>query len=142
VGKERLRAIGRSLLLELDRPARGAEPTELDALMATVDAVRASALWRRAEAAKRRLAEVPFALELEDATWMEGVVDLAFRESDGWVLVDYKTDRGDDPDFAARRLSYREQLTRYADAWSRLTGEPVKERLIFWTRQRKEERVE
>ncbi|MSR35124.1 MAG: hypothetical protein EXR95_00575 [Gemmatimonadetes bacterium] len=138
---DRLRAIARSLLLELDRPARGGEPTELEALMAVVNAVRESRLWKRAAAASRRLAEVPFAVELADATWLEGVVDLAFREPDGWVLVDYKTDRGDDPAFAERRLSYRAQIARYAEAWGRLTQEPVKERLIFWTSQRKEESV-
>ena len=139
---ERLRAVGRTFLLELDRPARAGEPTELDALMATVKAVRRSRLWRRAAAAPRRLSEVPFALAVDDATWLEGVVDLAFRESDGWVLADYKTDRGRDPDFPARRLAYREQLKRYGDAWSRLTGEAVKERVIVWVRTGEEERVD
>ena len=57
------------------------------------------------------------------------------------MLVDYKTDRGDDPEFAQRRLSYREQLVRYGDAWAKLTGEDVKERIILWTRQRTEESV-
>jgi ATP-dependent helicase/nuclease subunit A len=136
-----LRAVARSTLLELDRPVREGEPAELGALMDTVNAVRASRLWKRAEKATRTLAEVPFALGLGGDTWLEGVVDLAFREPDGWVLVDYKTDRGDDPEFATRRLAYREQLRRYADAWARLTGEPVKERVILWTRQRTEEPV-
>ena len=139
---DRLRAVGRSLLLELDRPTRSGEPTELDDLIATVQAVRDSALWRRATGASRRLAEVPFALRLEGSTFLEGVVDLAFREDAGWVLVDYKTDRGDDPEFAARRRAYREQLRHYGDAWSRLSGEPVKERVIFWIRSGEEERVE
>ena len=137
-----LRAVGRSLLLELDRPTRSAEPIELDELMATVQAVMASDLWRRAASAARRLAEVPFALRLEGSTFLEGVVDLAFPEDDGWVLADYKTDRGDDPAFAVRRRAYREQLRAYSAAWSRLTGESVKERVILWTRNGAEERVE
>lgn len=139
--QDRLRALARSLLLELDRPSRAGEPTELDALMATVDGVRNSALWRRAGHASHRLAEIPFTLELEPDTYLEGVIDLAFREPDGWVVVDYKTDRGSDPEFAARRLGYREQLRRYGEAWSRLTGEPVKERVILWTRTGREEEV-
>ena len=139
---ERLRAVGRSLLIELDRPAQRGEPIELDDLMATVVAVQASDLWRRAAGAPRRLAEVPFALRLEESTFLEGVVDLAFPEDDGWVLADYKTDRGDDPEFEARRRGYREQLRTYGSAWSRLTGEPVKERVILWTRDGTEERVE
>ena len=143
---DRLRSIARSLLLELDRPARGGDPTELPTLLTTVECVRASDLWRRAGRASRRLSEVPFALALEGQAdppmWLEGVVDLAFREPAGWVLVDYKTDRGDDPRFATRRLAYHEQLRRYGDAWERLTGEPVVDRLILWTREGREERVE
>ena len=138
---DRLRSLARSTLLELDRPVREGEPIELDALMATVNAVRDSKLWKRADRSSRRLAEVPFAVGLGGDTWLEGVVDLAFREPEGWVLVDYKTDKGTDPEFATRRLAYRAQLERYGEAWSRLTGEPVKERLILWTRQRTEESV-
>ena len=139
---ERLRALGRSLLLELDRPTRAGEPTELESLLATVKTVQASALWRRATSAPRRIAEVPFALELAEGRYLEGVVDLAFHEPDGWVLADYKTDRGDDPDFATRRIAYRKQLRHYGAAWSRLTGQPVTERVILWVRSGEEERVD
>ena len=68
---------------------------------------------------------------------LEGVVDLAFREPEGWVIADYKTDVGTDPDFAERSKGYRRQVDLYADAWSRLTGEPVKERVLFFTAQRR-----
>ena len=66
---------------------------------------------------------------------LEGVVDLAFRERGGWVIADYKTDVGTDPDFASRTESYRRQVDLYAEAWTRLTGEPVKERVLFYTLQ-------
>ena len=66
---------------------------------------------------------------------LEGVVDLAFRERGGWVIADYKTDVGTDPDFASRTESYRRQVDLYAEAWTRLTGEPVKERVLFYTAQ-------
>lgn len=68
-------------------------------------------------------------------TVLEGVVDLAFRETGGWVIADYKTDVGDDPAFSGRVEQYRRQVDLYADAWSRLTGEPVKERILFYTAQ-------
>jgi ATP-dependent helicase/nuclease subunit A len=93
-----VRALARSLLLELDRPAEGGEPAELEALVTTAQRVIASDLWRRALSSEQRLAEVPFTLEQKDGdrpTYLEGVIDLAFREPDGWVVVDYKTDRGD-----------------------------------------------
>ena len=66
---------------------------------------------------------------------LEGVVDLAFREPDGWVIADYKTDVGTDPEFAARVEAYRRQVELYAAAWTRLTGEPVKERVLLFTAQ-------
>jgi len=68
-------------------------------------------------------------------TVLEGVVDLAFREAGGWVIADYKTDVGTDPTFDARTESYRKQVELYAEAWTRLTGEPVKERVLFYTAQ-------
>lgn len=64
---------------------------------------------------------------------LEGVVDLAFREADGWVIADYKTDLGTDPDFPTRVVAYRRQVELYAEAWTRLTGEHVKERVLFYT---------
>jgi ATP-dependent exoDNAse (exonuclease V) beta subunit len=66
---------------------------------------------------------------------LEGVVDLAFREKGGWVIADYKTDVGTDPDFPAREEAYRRQVELYAEAWARLTGEPVKERVLFFVAQ-------
>jgi ATP-dependent exoDNAse (exonuclease V) beta subunit len=66
---------------------------------------------------------------------IEGVVDLAFREEGGWVIADYKTDRGTDPNSSSRLKAYRQQVDLYADAWTRLTGDPVKERILFFTAQ-------
>jgi ATP-dependent helicase/nuclease subunit A len=66
---------------------------------------------------------------------LEGVIDLAFRERGGWVIADYKTDIGTDPDFPVREAAYRRQVDLYAEAWGRLTGEPVKERVLFFTAQ-------
>ncbi len=76
----------------------------------------------------------------EPRTVLEGVIDLAFQEADGWVIADYKTDIGTDPQFANRVHAYRRQVDLYADAWERLTGEPVKERVLFFTSQNRVER--
>ena len=66
---------------------------------------------------------------------LEGVIDLAFQEDDGWVIADYKTDVGTDPEFPARVVAYRRQVELYACAWTHVTGEPVKERVLFFTAQ-------
>jgi ATP-dependent helicase/nuclease subunit A len=72
---------------------------------------------------------------LDSREILEGVIDLAFREKGGWVIADYKTDVGTDPDFGSRLEAYRRQVDLYADAWTRLTGDPVKERVLFFTAQ-------
>jgi ATP-dependent helicase/nuclease subunit A len=136
--------VARSLLLELDYPVHRGDPKYLDVLLETAERVMAHAVWGRARASGRMLAEVPFTIEGAGAAtpvYIEGVIDLAFREPDGWVIVDYKTDRGDDPDFALRRESYREQLRIYADAWERLSGERVKQRLLWFVRSGETEEV-
>ncbi len=60
---------------------------------------------------------------------VQGVVDCAFLEADGWVLVDYKTDRVEDPE--AFTELYRPQLKWYAEAVRELTGKPVKETWLY-----------
>jgi ATP-dependent exoDNAse (exonuclease V) beta subunit len=71
---------------------------------------------------------------------LEGVIDLVFHEPAGWVVADYKTDVGTDPDFAEREQAYKRQVDLYAEAWSRLTGDPVQERVLFFTAQGRTER--
>ncbi len=141
-----LEFVARALLVEHERPLdeRGA-PAELDELMSLVGRVRASGLWRRAERADLRHPEVPFAVDRPAENGgiprlVEGVIDLAFREADGWVIVDYKTDVGDDPDFPRRQRAYRRQVDLYAECWEQVTGEAVKEKVLLFTTMEEEER--
>ena len=55
---------------------------------------------------------------------MQGVIDAAFRTPEGWVIIDYKTDRIEDEAAFVRRHS--EQLNWYAEAIRRITGIPVR----------------
>ena len=135
---EQLRTVCRTALLENDLPiGTDGEPDDLEDLVHLVEKVLQSETWQRAVAADKLLSEVPFAAaELAaDGTprVVEGVVDLAFREPDGWVIVDYKTDVVEDPEnLEARRSQYRSQVDEYARLWNELTGETVKERQILW----------
>ena len=83
------------------------------------------------------LVEVPFAAsEVDDQVRgiVEGIIDLAFRENEGWVIVDYKTDAMADPaGWQQRTELYRRQVTLYADYWEQLTGETVVERVLVLT---------
>jgi ATP-dependent helicase/nuclease subunit A len=60
---------------------------------------------------------------------VQGIIDCAFREREGWVIVDYKTDHvTDEQNFIE---IYRPQLRWYAEAVRRLTGRPVKEAWLY-----------
>lgn len=146
---ETLRAVCRAALIENERPvdAHG-EPIELDELVALVERVTRSAIWARAQRATRRLIEAPFCVAFDPAEAaepgavgaievVEGVIDLAFREDDGWVICDFKTDRVTGP-YADRLEQYRRQVDMYAACWERLTGERVKERVLFLTQDGQE----
>lgn len=125
-----LAGVARMALLENDRPFREGEPIELESLLVLVERLRGSDLWKRALAAEQRLTEHPFVVEQAEGTFLEGVIDLAFREPDGWVIVDYKT-AADDRVFELRLPQYERQIALYAEAWTQLTGEEVKEARIW-----------
>lgn len=72
-------------------------------------------------------------------TLLQGVIDCVFHEDDGWVLVDYKTDRINDED--AFRQRYAMQLEWYARALEHITGENVKEMWLYAIGKRKAYRM-
>lgn len=156
---DRLRAIARGLLVSAERPLDpDGTPVELEELVELVHAVATSDLWKRAGRAARNghlLVETPFALALPSSAFtdfmrragapakaledpapievIEGVIDLAFRADDAWVLADYKSDAAGHGIEAWRRARYRAQLGLYAAAWEHITGEEVRERVLFYT---------
>ena len=66
---------------------------------------------------------------------VEGVADLVFQPESGgpWTVVDFKTDSRtpDDPEFAAVEARYRRQVSLYARAVERATGQPAKAVLLY-----------
>lgn len=90
----------------------------------------ASDLGRRMLASDNVRREWAFNLVMDEhGTLLQGVIDCAFREDGAWVLVDYKTDRIADEDEFIQR--YRRQLEWYAQALTRITGLPVKEKYLY-----------
>ena len=69
----------------------------------------------------------------EDAVLVQGVIDCCFLDEGQWTLLDYKTDRGED--IAALVERYRPQLALYERALERITGIPVRQKLLCLLRQ-------
>jgi ATP-dependent helicase/nuclease subunit A len=94
----------------------------------------------RARAARRRFVELPVLFRdetLEGAPLVEGKIDLLFEEEDGWVVVDWKTDRIPTPAVRAEREAlYAPQLASYARALVSILGPAtrVKESVLAFAR--------
>lgn len=96
----------------------GASEAEESAAVDAVARVLAHPFMARVREADEVLREEPVAVRLPDGVLLEGAVDLAFRESDRWFVVDFKTDA------AVESLAdrYRAQILWYCSALERLTG--------------------
>lgn len=93
-----------------------------------------SELWSRAKAAPILLAEVPFLVNIgeDKLEYVSGVIDLVFKDENGWVVVDYKTEEA----FGSRlkniaKMYFPEQI-KYAECWSACMNEPVAEAYLFF----------
>ena len=72
------------------------------------------------------------------STLIQGVIDCMFYESEGIVIIDYKSDNvipGNEKKHASK---YKVQLDLYAEAVEKLTGIPVKEKYIYFLRTKGE----
>ena len=101
---------------------------EIDAAIVTVRAALQHPVLRRAAAAEKAAVrrETPVLLILEDGNLVEGIVDLAFRDTapgfSGWTVVDFKTDR----EFSGESARYIRQVKLYAEAVRAATGSPTR----------------
>lgn len=120
----------------------GLDASDADNAVEMVKQVLRSDILRRARAAKRHLVEVPFQKLVPAGaphavsglpTIVRGVIDLAFHETPGWVIVDYKTDRIATGQMPAAAEHYRAQVETYADAWQEMVGHPVHEHGLYFT---------
>lgn len=103
--------------------ANNIDLTNRDMAMNFVDAAVNSKLWKRVLASKRYMLEVPVNHRTTTESGIEcvirGALDLVFQEDDGWVIVDYKTDRVSDGNFVAHARGYASQLLAYRELWTR-----------------------
>ena len=129
-----LEALAESLLYEV-----GADPGYAPAAVRTVQSVTKSEIWQRAMNSEERLVEVPFeyraapgSMDSELPLVVRGVIDLAFREPQGWVIVDYKTDASAKEETAPLVRHYRPQVELYTRIWESVTERPVAENGLYF----------
>ena len=65
--------------------------------------------------------ETPVACREPDGSLVEGVLDLAFEDADGWTVVDFKTDA----EIGGELGRYRRQVALYASVVAKATGKDV-----------------
>ena len=96
----------------------------------------ASELGQRLIAAQEFYRELPFSrlidaqkfFKVDEKIFIQGIIDLLFKDAAGrWVLLDYKTDR-DAPDIAER---YRVQIELYTQAVEALLKITVAEKYLY-----------
>jgi ATP-dependent helicase/nuclease subunit A len=76
---------------------------------------------------KRVWREAPVSLRLERAKdqpphIVDGQIDLAYEDDDGWVIVDFKTDI----EIASAQSAYQQQVALYVEAVRLATGKPAR----------------
>lgn len=119
-----------------------------------------SDLWQRSLRAKQRLFEIPIMMHQRNGATpfpaieqaisetaaaaltqqsvnglnllVKGVIDFAFEEEDGWVIVDFKTDQLDEGKLQQFVRFYSPQVQAYAKAWSETFGYRVKEAGLYF----------
>ena len=102
----------------------GAPAEEVEGATALVTTALAHPLMARARDAWRAgrcRRETPVACRQPDGSLVEGVLDLAFEETGGWTVVDFKTDA----EIAGELGRYRRQVGLYASVVAKATGKNV-----------------
>ena len=67
----------------------------------------------------------------DDYVVVQGIIDVYFEESDGMVLVDYKTDWIKEGEEELLIKRYHAQMESYKQALEKITGKKVKEIYIY-----------
>jgi ATP-dependent exoDNAse (exonuclease V) beta subunit len=99
----------------------GASDEERDASVEVVTSALAQPLLQRAASAnaqQRCRRETAIVTRLEEGILIECVADLAFKEADEWIVVDFKTDG----ELGAHEQRYRRQVALYVRGISEATS--------------------
>jgi len=111
----------------------GVDLERLSQVRAQLKKVLETSIWARVKKAQEVIREANFGVKKGDL-YLTGVADLAFREGDGWVIVDYKSDLVEGDQHLQELIAYyRPQVDIYSRYWEELTGFRVKELGLLFT---------
>jgi ATP-dependent helicase/nuclease subunit A len=109
-----------------------------------ISALACSPLGKRMLAAKDLKREFKFSLLIpagellegagKDELLLQGVVDCLFREEDGIVIVDFKSDNVTKTTQSAAAKRYAPQLGAYAKAMEKIFERPVVQKILYFFR--------
>jgi len=108
----------------------GAPHDEIAAAETLVQAALVHPLLARAREAwrfGRCRRESPVTVVEPNGSMLEGVLDLAFEDDDGWTVVDFKTQ----VELTGPLARYRRQVAAYAAVVARVTGRPARAVLML-----------
>jgi len=126
------------LHIEKTLEKQGISMKRKEELIEIVQKYKKSDLYHRLEKAEFKYSEVPFTTRIEPGrsfyaelfgkdsrpVILSGTIDLVFKEADGWVVVDYKTDRPkNEKDYPELVEVYQKQIDIYSQVWQEITGE-------------------
>jgi len=136
-----------SLHIEKALEKQGISLKRKEELAGIVRKFKKSDLYQRLKKAELKYSEVPFTINIETAhplytelvgqdsrpVILSGTIDLVFKESDGWVVVDYKTDKPKNKkDYPELAEVYQKQIAIYSQIWQDITREKVKQSSIYF----------
>ncbi|MBA7590242.1 ATP-dependent helicase/nuclease subunit A [subsurface metagenome] len=136
-----------SLPIERALERQGISPKRKEELAGIIQKFKESNLYQRLKKAELKYSEVPFTINIEPThpfytelagqdsrpVILSGTIDLVFKEADGWVIVDYKTDRPkNEKDYPKLVEVYQKQITIYSQVWQEISGEQVKQSSIYF----------
>ncbi len=120
----------------------GRNPEEVAPAVQEIKNVLNSPLWKRVMDSGQYYSEAPFYINTKSESLENGIadsiisgtIDLVFKEEDGWVIVDFKTDTiRDEGRLDELAEYYTPQLEMYRQAWESVTRDHVREMGLYFT---------
>lgn len=93
--------------------------------------LRRHPIWDEINSGKQRFSELPYTFMVEDGLEMR-IVDLLYRTSSGWQLIDFKTDKISDQSYKDKLVQkYTSQVKRYKSVLASVLDQPIRARICF-----------